>query len=840
MKPNGRRYLKSIFVKSVLSLLLLLSTAWAQQAPQEPLRLRPPFVGLIQSLNQTDMPNNGFYVFSNAAVTKDGEIYKRGGFSHVPGTTDTLGVKIDIGGTEVAQLYRYYKSYKFRRLLALTDRSNNFAHWYWLNDTTGRFAYSVAAADTVDTMSQVGYRKGRVSIRQNANENAVFIIGTNDSTRFFSQGSNLSNIKTRFIGGTDPSELNINASVWVVNDTLLAFQTDSLDRTDITLDTITNRRYELQYRNASSGGVIFHANAMTHLDTLYFSRSMHDPIAWDGSQTNRTNILDAGTADTLRDSTLVDLGKTWTANQWAGYWLFKTNASHRENPATTGCLWRTNWVKIKGNTANTLIVDSTKVLLDATAAKGYAIVSMPIDEPMWINLADNGNGDSSMIVVNSISHTPQPDVAWPLNVNITTHTRKYIFATPIQAFVLDGVSAGQLKQVSKWHQDSVFLTRGMSSVAGGDRVMFLRSRFPIAKIIEKYKERTLYISDTTYQNAIYISKPGQPGWVEPNTQLTVNPNDGEFIQSAWVEPERVVLGKSSKLYEAAVRSIETSGENPDIWQINMISNSVGCESPKSPVQRGGTTWFFDWPEGFYRMSGNKLDLISGNIRQLIDSITPSAREKVWGVFYPAKKGGMILWGVPIIGSSDSLLCNRILCYSPDNGAWSTWDISNTNTIHPSVAIVQEGSGDGGEMILGLSDSAYIMRYNPNSNQDSLRLCGLCTSGNQGDFTKTFSLIMETKRFEIPDQRLRFTSFDPIVFNGGSATVDYKFYKNLATSESQQIVISHSAGWTHTKKSVSDAVLGNLLGLRITTSSPQSFRFGGVDINFQPAGRRLPE
>lgn len=801
---------------------------WGQE---QILRLRPPFSGLVINTNQTDIPDNAFFILSNAALTSSGEIYKRGGFGTIPYNSAALRIDLGNGTKGIGSLYRYYTSTGLRRLLA-TSSNGNFAHWYWLNDTTSRFAYTVAVADTVDSISQVDYRKGRVSIRQNANTNSIFIAGQNDSTKFFMQCSNLSDLRFRYFGATDPALFGSNKSVWVANDTLLAFEIDSLGDVTAAPDTLTNRRYEIHYRTAHNTGNppdIFYANAMTYLDTIYFSRGIYDPIGWDGKQTVRINVLDAGIADTLRDSTLVQNGKSWTVNQWTGYWLFRRKAAHYEAPATSSALWRTSWTKIKSNTATRLTLDSQKVLQDDATDKSYAIVSLPIDEPI-----------AYCKILLSVFPGLGPQEFEFDSVFVTLTRRKWIFGAPFTLLAVDGSLSGQSKQIEKWAdtylggsgKDTLWFTRGFAGTAtGGDRFLLLKSRFPIAKIVLPFQERTLWISDTTYQNSIYPSLAGRPGYVEPNTQIVINPNDGEFIQSAWSEQDKVMIAKNSKLYALWLKSIETTNpDNPDIWQVVLLSSTVGCEAPKSVVQREATTWFYDWPQGFYQMSNNKLEKISEPIRPMIDSITASARDKVFGVYYPSKKGDLVLWGVPINGSTKP---DRFLSYSPATGAWATWNLTNTDAVRIASALVQEGPGDVGELMVGLADSGYVLRYNPEATQDTLRAQG-------GNRTTTFALIAESKRYELPGVEIRFREIQPILNQSGTGTVAYDFYKNLSTTSLFQITNSHAAGWTSIKKSLSDAAIGNQLAWRITQQNTQSFKLGGLDITFAPAGRRFSE
>ncbi len=831
------------------SFLLLTSLVWGQE---QTIRIRPPFSGLHQNTNQTDIPDNGFFILSNAALTSTGEIYKRGAFSTIAGTVDSLdAVKVDSNNNSVGigNMYRYYRTNGLRRLLVTTVGKNSeiaspgadsgqFGHWYWLNDTTGRFAYTHTA--TFDTLSQVDYRAGTIKARQNSTHRSEYLI--DPTATFFLNCSNLSDIRWDF--NLADGYGRHGYGVYVVNDTILCFEVDSLQSSDALADTIlTGRTYEVHYRTAhtqTSTPTVFYAEAMTYLDTAYFCRGMADPIGWDGRQTHRVNILDRGVftqpylgASALRGQ---DNTKSWTTNQWSGMWLFLTKRNNfTEFPATApapNVRWYSNFYPIQRNGTDTIVIDSM-VASRALADSFYAIVTYPIDEIVFERAVGAASGTGNDFIVMDTTY-------------FTYRTQKMIYSNPLQVLITRGDGAGRRYQVigiakntAGAAQDTLVLGAVLenSFTTAESRFALIKSRFPIAKFLRVYKDRTLWISDSIYQNSIYPSIPGRPGYIEPNTQIVVNPNDGERIQSAWVSEDGVYVGKESKIYILVNRSIETSGNDPDVWQVIQVSNTIGCESPKSVVQRAGTVWFYDWPNGFYEYGGGQFTDISSPLRPMIDSVTASARDKVWGVFYPAKKGDLILWGLPLNGS---LKCNRVIAYSPQTKAWATWGLTNTDSIRTTVGFVQEGPGDAAEMFVGLADSAYLLRYKPDESVDTLN--GADNTAGAGAKTVTFSLVAESKRFGLPGQTIRFTDITPMVFNGGTATVAYDFLKNLSstTITAAQIAPSHAAGWVNFKKSLNDGVIGNYLAWKITTSSPQTFRFGGMDITVSAAGRRFPE
>lgn len=831
---------------------MLTSILWGQE---QTIRIRPPFSGLFQNTNPTDIPDNAFTILSNAALASTGEIYKRGGFSSVDSKTGAsdFALKIDSNANSVGigNLYRYYRTNGLRRLLATTigqggvsaPDSAQMGHWYWLNDTTGRFAYTDASPrgmGAIDTFSQLEYHKDSIYVRQaSLSIRSEYIV--DPSASFFLNCSNLSDIRWKHSVTDDYGRHGFG--VYVVNDTTLCFELDSLQAatgSDTLGTTAANsqRPYEVRYRTAhtqTSTPTLFHAEAMTYLDTVYFSRGMADPIGWDGRQTFRANVLDHGAFSSLIGASglrFQDNTKSWTTNQWSGMWLFTRYRSNVVDfpvgAPSYNVRYNSNFYPIQRNGTDTIYIDSMVSSRALTTADSfYAIVTYPIDEVLF----ERAVGGPSI---------PGNDFIEMDTAYFTYRTQKMIYSNPLQVLITSGDGAGRRYQVIGIVKNTAGAARDTLQLGAplenhlsvaNSRFAFIKSRFPIAKFLRVYKDRTLWISDTIYQNSIYPSIPGRPAYIEPNTQIVVNPNDGERIQSAWVLGDGIYIGKESKVYLVVNRSIETSGEDPDIWQVLQISNTIGCESPKSVVQRTGTVWLYDWPNGFYEFDGQNFTDISSPIRPMMDSITASARDKVWGVFYPAKKGDLILWGIPINGSTKP---NRVVAYSPQTKAWATWDLTNTDLVRISVGFVQEGPGDAAEMFLGLADSAYLLQYFPENNGDTLDGQGTPTRSS------TFSLIAESKRFGLPGQQLRFTEIEPMVFNGGTATVAYDFYKNLSTTSVAQLAPSHSAGWVNFRKSLPDAVIGNQLAWRITTSSPQSFRLGGLDVTIQSAGRRLPE
>lgn len=776
----------------------------------------PPFNGLNLTLDKFSIGDKEFVLFNNGMVNNNGEVYKRGGINNLN------AFKIDSNTSSsngpVNQLFRFRKSNGSSKLLANylggSSSASQFSLWYWLNDFN-RFAHTYSTGP--DTMSQVMYNAGTVSCTTTTTR--IWGSGTN----FFLKAGSQAVIKLRpRAGQTEPNLSSTPKRVFIVHDSLLELADGTAPDSNLTL-----RNYELWYQSASSGTTPYYAEASSFLDTTFFCRSVSDPIAWDSvNGTTRLNAVDFGTADTVRDSTIIDLSKTWTVNQWAGFYVHK----RMQVQADGSYGYFTNWIRIQGNTATSLILKNTS---NNGSTKQYAIVAMPIDEVLGGKRTVTNNGALS-------SGNRQFNVDTALG----TTAYKELLKNPLTVLVTDGQGKGNNRSVrgfGKTSGDSMVMVDG-DFLGGGlcgilnvcttelSRLLFLRSRFPITKFVEQFHERTLWISDTAFQNSFWWSQPSRPGYIEPNDFSVVNPNDGEVIQATWTEDDKVFFGKESKIYALLAPSFETSADDPDNWQIRLVYDKRGVSAPKSVVQRGGNTWFYDWPEGIFEIH-DPVNPISNQIRPMIDSITSSARDKVFGVYYPSKKGDFILWGFPVNGSTK---CNRFAAYSVATRAWSTWTLDNTDSVRIATALVQEGAGDAGELLLGLADSGYVMRYNPDGNQDTL-------DGQGTGFTKTFTTVLESKRWGFDNgQMTRFDEIVPAMTTGGSSTITLDFYKDASSTSLSQIVLTSQNGLVFPKKTLADAVLGNRLAWRLSTVSAQSFRLGNIELAVRPYGKRMPE
>lgn len=791
------------WLSKLLIPILAVGLAFGQQ-PQTGRRVvtwKPPFGGLNVQMDALSISDDDFVTFENGFVSELGEIVRRGALQNI----DTVSIS-GTAASQVKNLYRFYKLDGTKRLVA-NFYDGIITGWYYLNDTTGRFAQDYT--NTPDTISQLMYKDGTV----------VCSTGTdrvyNTTGSFFLNGGNRSFIKIKAPGSHNFT--SIPKEVFIVCDTLLKGADGS------TIDTtILGSTYELWWNGGRFGSAPYYCDAMSFLDTLILSRSLVDPIGWDGEKTRRLNVLDYGTADTLYTTTdsLKDSKKAWRTNEWTGMWLFKRKMVSKDSWFT----YNTHWNKIERNSDTMLFCDSkfknytTTVENELTTGKDYAIVSLPVDEVLAKNVTITTSKTPTLRYgIQGVSLSGMPSYGYTLSFPLTAvgvSGPGVGTTSAIDAFSVDSIQIDDDEEVTKFDINSI--------------INIVISRFPITRFLETYKTRTFWISDTLFPNTVWYSEPGRPGYIKTTSSFVIDPNDGDNIKGTFATEDFIGFGKEGKLYALI-------GNDPQNFQISRISDNIGVSSKRSIVQHGTDVWWYDWPRGIYSWNNGNPTEISQKIKPIIDSINASFTENVFGVYCDVSGGDYIVWGIPV---GNATTPNRYIVYSPSTGAWSTWKFFSGYDVSLSVGISQNGGGDDNRVIFGLSDSGYVFRYDPTGTQDLFN--------GEGATNQAFTYVttLESKRFKLPDNngKQRIFSLSTSFTAGGTAAsgLSIRLFRNQSGSVAFQKDLPYVSGLNDVKKSVfSSATDGYYQSWRLSTVSSFTFKLSKFELEIAPIGRRIP-
>jgi hypothetical protein len=196
------------------------------------------------------------------------------------------------------------------------------------------------------------------------------------------------------------------------------------------------------------------------------------------------------------------------------------------------------------------------------------------------------------------------------------------------------------------------------------------NRPPIGKFVIWHTNRLFMAGITDIPDALYCSDILDPATWDSNEQmLQIGGGDGEDITglASWDDFNLVVFKRSSVWL---VRTDPTA--TVANWQVQRLSNKVGCIAHRSIVQSGGDVWFMS-AEGV-RTVGRTIattqreisDPISVPIQDVIDRINPAAIGNICASFW----NNRIMFGVALDNSDTN---NAVLVYNTLQQKWSgTW------------------------------------------------------------------------------------------------------------------------------------------------------------------------
>ena len=147
------------------------------------------------------------------------------------------------------------------------------------------------------------------------------------------------------------------------------------------------------------------------------------------------------------------------------------------------------------------------------------------------------------------------------------------------------------------------------------------------------------LNGTKYPARVWFSNIADPDtWTTGTDYFDVGLSDGQEITGLGILGEYLVIFKRKSIYVL-------SGSGPSDWKLSTtvnnlvnVENSVGCVSHRSIVQVGNDLWFMS-DDGIRSLRRNEeggtplTGIVSGNIQGTIDTMNPSALDKVCATLY---------------------------------------------------------------------------------------------------------------------------------------------------------------------------------------------------------------
>jgi len=276
-------------------------------------------------------------------------------------------------------------------------------------------------------------------------------------------------------------------------------------------------------------------------------------------------------------------------------------------------------------------------------------------------------------------------------------------------------------------------------------------------------------------------------------------NDGDAITFVKGVLGIITIGKNN-----TIQKLYIDGADPDAdWSISDPLSYVGCQAPYS-VANTPIGIFYLSTHGIYRFNGQYSELISESVTPVIEDISPTNLENVWGVYHD---DGMYYLAYTSLASGESFN-NRVLALDTIRKAY-TIDLLNIS----SFASFNSGS-DWGILYAGASDSGNVYAYSQDINEvvhkrhsdfvglwDDMRYIPTAVGGDAND------PILEISRTETIDELVG-------TINSMTGTIDRQDYIGHYTSQPLTVTASSfdKLYWNETNPS------GNSVTFQIRTSA----------------------
>lgn len=186
-------------------------------------------------------------------------------------------------------------------------------------------------------------------------------------------------------------------------------------------------------------------------------------------------------------------------------------------------------------------------------------------------------------------------------------------------------------------------------------------RANIPRYLEIFNNQLFMAGFSTAPSTFWWSEIGDPESVDPNFSDEVRTNDGDVISGM-----RACLGS---LLITKRRSLHIlSGDNPDNFLLQEISDQYGCVSHRAVVVWNNVVWFLD-SKGVMEYNGANLRCVSTAIEPIFNAMNLNAAyDNACGIH--VKKYNEIWFAIPANGST---INNQIIVYDYVANAWTHYD-----------------------------------------------------------------------------------------------------------------------------------------------------------------------
>lgn len=240
-----------------------------------------------------------------------------------------------------------------------------------------------------------------------------------------------------------------------------------------------------------------------------------------------------------------------------------------------------------------------------------------------------------------------------------------------------GVTALAMYRTSNGGIDQFFTTySALGSTTFTDTGFPLTSRlendslfFTLApKYMEIYNNQLFMAGFSSMLSTVYWSEIGEPQNIDPTFFAEFRTNDGDRITGLKTYAGSLVVTKRKSFHRL-------TGDNPDNFTIQEISDQYGCLSNRTLIQWENFLWFLD-EKGIIQYNGANIDVISAKIQPIFDTMNiDAAIDNAVGVY--DRQRNELWFSVPCNGATYN---NCTVVFDTIVKAWTKYEGFNPSAL----------------------------------------------------------------------------------------------------------------------------------------------------------------
>lgn len=276
----------------------------------------------------------------------------------------------------------------------------------------------------------------------------------------------------------------------------------------------------------------------------------------------------------------------------------------------------------------------------------------------------------------------------------------------------------------------------------------------IPRYLELYNNQLFQAGFSTMPSTVVWSQIGEPQAINPDFSAEFRTNDGDRITGMKSYNGSLIVSKERSFHRI-------TGDNPNNFNLQEISDQYGCLSHRSMVTYENKLWFLD-TKGIVEYTGANVDVVSVKIEPIMQRMNiPAARDNAVGIHY--RDANEVWFAIPIDGSTTN---NCIIVYDYVTNAWTRYLGINPAAMWPAIGGLTKRT----PFIGGYSGTVSAIGMSMMSDSGNGITCSFLTNHN---VSAEHTVEMQWRRFYI--------DVDPVF--GFTQPITINFRTNYSTGSS---------------------------------------------------------